>query len=319
MLFAAGVAFLGVLWLWSLRTPAFEGDLTRVALLSEHAFGPRDPQPIIAADLRVSAPLDAADVLVLGDSFSAGRQWQAALVATGLRVATLHHRETVGWCAGIFDWVRRKGFRGHTLIIQSVERELADQLKSFERCATPRQGVSAAPAPGTEGMAPPGASTGSPALFTGLMSHVNTRLALLDDRSRVLQAWGGGTRVRVRALPNGCDVFSHRHCQRGLFLATDEERPHLSDESLRAMARLHAVPRDMRLIWMVLPNKSTLYLRASGFDRFAKALAERGLGVDLWSVLASLPDRDVYLPNDTHLSNTGHLAVGHAMVAAVAR
>jgi hypothetical protein len=68
--FALCAAVMGLLWCWSLATPRADGDLTRVGRLSDREFGgPRRPAAR-GGGATGRHPLAAADVLVVGDSFS---------------------------------------------------------------------------------------------------------------------------------------------------------------------------------------------------------------------------------------------------------
>lgn len=305
--FVVGTAVLFLSWCWTLATPPFKGDLTRVARLSEAAFGPTVPEPEVQrAWLQETAPADA-DVLVIGDSFSARRLWQARLVAAGLRVATVHIRETVGFCSGLNEWIRQSGFRGRTVILESVERNAAERLKPGRHCERPRL-KSTKPSGMPDDSQPPRGLTGEP-LTTGPITAFNTAQALSVDTERTLGHLREGERIRIHRLPDGCRYFSHAACQTGLFLADDLDRPSAGEPHLAEAQALKSLMSGYTVIWLVVPDKSSVYLRPDHFASFAQALQARGLGPDLFRPLR-VPGRDVYLPNDSHLSAVGYLRVG---------
>lgn len=314
--FALCTAVWGLLWLWTLLTPSFEGDLTRVGRLSERAFAARQVQPVIDAALRVNSPLGEADVLVVGDSFSASRMWQSQLVAAGSRVATLHVRETPGFCPQLANWLRQRGFRGHTLVLQTVQRDLDRYLAHAAQCSVAkvrRAGQAEAPlSPGLNAASAPRRSADS--LLTGLLTAINTHRALSTSGEQVLKDFGDAERVCVRRMPEGCASFSHRACGWGLFLADDLERPALSPATLAAMEALTKILGAVHVVWAVMPDKSTLYLEPARYAAFGASLQSRRLGPDLLATLMALPGRDIFLPNDTHLSSAAYVRVGQRLL-----
>lgn len=109
--FGTCLAVVATLLLWTVLTPPFQGDLTRIGRLSETVFGPNVQAPATDPALRLSSALDEADVLVIGDSFSAPLRWQAVLVAQGLKSPPCTGRCSVR-SAPI--WNRRCADRGST-------------------------------------------------------------------------------------------------------------------------------------------------------------------------------------------------------------
>jgi hypothetical protein len=113
----------------------FTGELTRMALLPESLFGWTRSQPAIEARLLQQSPMQEADVLVIGDSYSIPLVWQSVLVQRGFKVRTESWDSVRGICEDLLPWLRRQGFRGHTVIIESVERMLEDRLRGSLACA----------------------------------------------------------------------------------------------------------------------------------------------------------------------------------------
>lgn len=313
----------GLLLIWTLVTPPFYGDLTRVGLLSEREFGWREPQPAIDVKLLRSWPVTEANVLVIGDSFSQELVWQSVLVHAGFRVATVSWHQTGPLCSDFSAWLSRIGFRGEHVIIESVERELDTHLQASAACHTMTKRAPHPRAPASPSTAPPTlppafALNTREALFTGINTALNTARA---ERATAGGLYGGALsteRTRVAPVPNGCAYFSHRACTKGLFLSGDFERAQVSQETVRRMVTFtRAQPRGVRIRWMVLPNKSTIYLEAERALSFGAALDRETLGPDFFTLLAHAraTTRDTYAPNDTHLSSAGYLLVGQRMLA----
>jgi hypothetical protein len=88
--FFIGYIVLMGLWIVSLTSPIPYGDLTRIGRLSEREFGWTAPPPKVDPALLKGTPVDQADIMVIGDSFSMTFRWQSKLVrpATASRPAT---------------------------------------------------------------------------------------------------------------------------------------------------------------------------------------------------------------------------------------
>lgn len=319
--FGAGFAAIVALLAMTIATPPFDGDLTRVGMLSESAFGRRAPQPAVDAALLRSSRLAEADVLVVGDSSAEGGVWQSELVRSGLRVKTVDWHQFGRVCRDLDGWLAAQGFHGHTVIFQSVERELDTRVTRSAGCERTewrlwRDTALAWPPPPT---VPPAAGWNfREKVTTGVLTAWNTRRARRATQEFVVDSGSSHDRTRVVPLAEGCRWFSHALCERGLFLEKDVRRPPPGDETLARMQALSAAaPGAPRRVWLVVPNKTLVYLG----DRraFWAALPARGLGPDLHTPLVEARDRelDVYRPNDSHPSTLGMLLIGRAARDAV--
>lgn len=318
--FGACVAVALVLLLWTLFTPPSQGDLTRIGRLSETAFGPTRPMPETDPALRVSSALDEADLVVIGDSFSAPLRWQAVLVAQGHKVATVHWDQLGPVCADLEPLLRAQGYRGRTVVIESVERMLVERLDRSEACTarrdtTPLSTRRVAQDPRNAG---PFGLNSRETLFTGLLTTLHTRRATAADApAEIVNRGNGAEEVRIQAVPDGCERFSHRACHRGLFFAQDRTAPPFTPDLVERMQRLSARHPGLSITWLVLPNKSSVYLQPERSATVGAALETTGLGPDLFAdfVRQSRQRRDFYLPNDTHTSADGHRALGKRVQA----
>jgi hypothetical protein len=70
---------------------------------------------------------------------------------------------------------------------------------------------------------------------------------------------------------------------------------------------------------MIIPNKTTVYVKPEHSKDFVTAFGAAGLGPDLFglSQVEKKKVRDYFFPNDTHLSMHGQLVVGQRMLDAV--
>ncbi len=315
--FLAGYAVLFAAWLVALCTPIPFGDLSRIARLSEHQFGGNTEPPAVSPALLRSSAIDQADILVIGDSFSRSLRWQSVLVNMGYRVNTVHWDQLGGaLCRDLGSWLSHAGFKGKLVVIESIERFLDERLASSERCdrmAKPFKPSADTHITPPERAGPSGLNWDAP--FTaGLVTYRNTRQARLADKDL---RFPEGT--MVRPVPDGCRLFSHRLCQKALFLAEDEDKGPLTRETLARMQRFGQAHPALPVVWMVIPNKTTVYLHPEASAEFVASFRRSGLGPDLFDFAAArhLTMRDFYLPNDTHLSMRAQLELGEVMLRAV--
>ena len=73
------------------------------------------------------------------------------------------------------------------------------------------------------------------------------------------------------------------------------------------------------IMWMVVPNKTTVYLKPDFSKDFEAGFRDAKLGPDLYAFTREKHTqiRDFYFSNDTHMSMHGQLALGERMLAAV--
>ena len=307
--FLAGYVVLAILAIFALLTPVPYGDLTRIGLFSERDFGWTLSQPRIEPALLRGSPIDRADILVIGDSFSAPHVWQSSLVKAGYGVATVHWDSfDESLCRDVDDWVRASGFRGRLIIIQSVERALKIRLGLMQRCDRMARALASRTEPrATMPVDPP-----------PFAIHWNVKLSsgwhLLRHswraRSAAEAAKGFGT--TARRVADGCAMFSHRLCDKALFFRDDDLVGELTRSEVDAMQDFSRTRTAAPVLWLIIPDKTTTYIRPTHSHSFAEALRTSGLGPDLFAFAAAHKTRirDFYLPNDTHLSHRGLLALG---------
>jgi hypothetical protein len=315
-IFAAGFALVAAMLLVTLNTPIPYGDLTRIGLVSDHEFGWQLDPPHVDRQFLRGSPFKDADILVIGDSFSMTYRWQSLLTQKGYRISTVYWSELGEALCGDFDaWLDQVGFRGKLVVIESVERLLADRLTNTQKCVTMRKGIEPRLDPFSEPLehVPGFALNWTAKLTSGYVVYRNTREA---TRSPGLTLVANET--RVRPVPDGCSMFSHRFCNKALFFK-DDDNSELTVEHVAQMQAFSRAHPSRSIMWMVIPNKTTTYVMPDHSKDFVTALTHAGLGPDLFTFAQEQKTkiRDFYFPNDTHLSMHGQLALGQVMLEAI--
>lgn len=296
-----------------------DGDLTRLGSLPERDFGWQQPQPLVEAKYLHSYPIAEADILIVGDSFSGSLVWQSQLVRGGFKPATLHW-DNVKLCSEDFAQViRQAGFSGRYVVIEAVERKFHDRMYSI--C---KKGSKIAKTTEHRGASPP---TNQPRF-----SLASVRLdakwvieAMLNryhytHRSSGHMEFGSAHMI---SLKNGCEQFSNRLCNYGLFYTDEFSKVMFNSVDTALAINQNLRDEDMQTIWLVVPDKSTVYLGNGNFDSMPyvnpwKLLQEKGLpgisDLDEKFIQESHRVKDFYAPNNTHLSSTGNLFLGDLML-----
>lgn len=315
-IFFAGFVVIVALLLVTLFTPVPYGDLSRIGRVSEHEFGWRKPPPPLPVEYMKAVPMDQADILVIGDSFSMTFTWQSALVKAGYRVTTIYWGQLPYICKNFSQWVERNGFRGKLIVIESIERLLAERLDGSGTCnAMSEKPLTIKKEPFAQALTEvPGFELNTGAKLTaGLSTYRNTQRAIASPDIQF------GERVRVRTVPNGCAYFSSRLCDKALFFPDDNTAAELSERTVRQMEAINQAHPSLPILWMVLPDKTTTYIEQNHSASFVAALNKTKLGPDLFTAAreARTAVRDLFFPNDTHLSMHGQLWVGDLMLKEV--
>jgi len=316
-IFLAGFVVCAGLLIQTLVTPIPYGDLARIGRVSDHEFGWTIEPPHVAHRLLRAAPIAKADILVIGDSFSATHRWQSELAKGGYAVTTTFWSaidETL--CGDLEDWLAKAGFRGKLVIIESVERILDMRLANTQKCSRMTKAFTAQAEP----ISPPPehvpgfALNWNAQLISGWLTARCTRAAI-DNKVRS----GCDQQTRARSVSDGCSIFSNRRCDMALFLADDENRGEITPQNVAGMQAFSKSQTRFPILWMVIPNKWTTYIDPTHSQAFVKALAQTDLGPDLFGFAQEQKSkvRDFYFPNDTHISMHGQLLLGKFMLQAV--
>lgn len=309
-----------VVWL-SLQFTNYQGDLTRIGKWSAADFIGQHPQPSISKDLLISHPINEADILVVGDSFSENLQWQSVYHQHGFKVTTLLWSDVSFICEDFTKNIEAVGFRGKKIIIESIERVAAMEVDKSIHCTEGRQ------------------LEGNPHIkgYSKILSSFNKQQTInlngqfIAGLQTIFHSLSlewipnypnfhnyNSKSTHIYPLEKGCQVFSHKHCNYGLFFYEDYQQDELNKKTIKQINLLNKRINhgdQYEITWVIIPNKSSIYQRfISG--KFWDVLEKYNLGPNLYSYLKDKSTKviDLYQPNDTHFSNTGYLILGDKLL-----
>jgi len=296
----------------SLSYTNYHGDLTRIAKQSELDFGWRTKQPAInISELRAS-PIDTADILVIGDSFSAGLIWQSNLVRENYKIATYHWNQNQLICKDFSKILNNAKFQGKTVIFEIVELGAEKRIKNSAECEEsnilsspitdlkiPEEQIDLSQSINLTGQFIAGAET----LLNSMLINFSADYPKNHNKKN--------KRGKIYTLTDGCTFFSNKLCQFGLFYHQDYTQTALHINTIKDMKTISQRLSNYNVIWLIIPNKSSVYQRELPID-FWKSLENNQLGPDLLNnfKINKYNIKDLYKPNDTHLSTTGYLHLG---------
>lgn len=299
------------------------GDLTRIGYFSERDFGWRMQRPEISVEQLKDNSLTEADVLIIGDSFSAARIWQSKLLADGLKVTTIAwHPKIEALPSDLGTTLRAAGFKGRYLIIESIERLFQHRMKALAKSPYP---IIAQPfvMDKTFPLYPfthrelisldhlNGADWGVKALYNSIKLFLNLSEKHLKSGA-----------VQVIKF-DGCQVFSHRLCNYALFVDGDFKKETFNSIDNVLLVNNNLQQAGIQTIWAVVPDKATVYLGYGERTQFPYqniwqqlSLHSDVIAPDLGAafIQQSRSIKDFYMPNDTHLSTNGYLYLGDIMI-----
>ncbi len=319
---AAFIAVLtyGALAFYFLPLATFQGELTRMGLLPESLFGWTKPQPAIDQKLLQQASMQDADVLVVGDSFSEPLAWQTVLVQHGIKVRTESWDSMRGICADFMPWLRQQGFQGRYLVLESIERNLPDDVGRSVACqqmqyhANRKTDMPRVPPPVSFNIHE-GSYNGK--LSTGLQTRWNMLQYERLRQAKDFNTWLLPNQVRLARVPHGCELFSHASCEDALFLSYDKEES-IDLSMLDSMAEINSRLSGVTPIWVFVPNKSTAYLYPE--KQFWNEAERRFHAPNLLRMTQQAIEHrviDLYPANNTHFSTTGYLLMGEEVYKSI--
>lgn len=289
----------------------FEGDLTRMAMLPDVYFERTRAQPVINAELMKSAEWKDADVLAIGDSFTDARIWQTVFAQHGIRVRTERWGTVYNLCEDISVWIRKQGFKGKYIIIESAEkyfegridRSVACKRTSYHPLAVIHR-IPPEPLPDNETMKYSGS------LSVGIQTAINRYKYDQLTSKPEFKRWDMQNEVRLERIENGCELFSHPHCNNVLFY--DKDR--LEDMGANVFANMETITARLQgytTVWAIIPDKATVYLKAD--KKFWDESEHRFHTPNILKEFRQAVNEktvDLYLANNTHVSTTGYLLLG---------
>lgn len=262
------------------------------------------------------ASMADADVLVIGDSFSATQVWQTVLTQRGLKVRTEYGIGMRSVCSDFMPWLRAQGFTGRFLVIESIERNLMRNLSDSVACDHLQyRSDYQTDVP----LSPPIVSfdvnqnryngKSSVAIRTQLNELKYQRLSQSSD----FKTWVLPNDVKMVRVENGCTLFSHASCNDALFFHADKAED-VDDSALNSIEILNSRLDGITPIWVIVPNKSTAYLYPikKFWDKAEQRIHAPNL---LRMVKYAIKEKtvDLYPANNTHFSTTGYLLMGEAI------
>jgi hypothetical protein len=259
LIFAA-LFFISVPIVWiSLFFTTYHGDLTRVGKWTDHDFTWSIEQKAIDPSLQKSHDIKEADVLVIGDSFSASLYWQSVLIKDNLKVTSLTWSQIGNLVCQDFEaTLKEQGFKGKQIIIESVERVAKRQFEKSVNCQSsktfPKQTAShnAGPHP-TSGQAD-FIMNWNGQFIAGMQTILNTiGIRIHSSYTRLYNLFSKS--VRIYEIKDGCRYFSNRLCQYGLFFREDYQQAGLNDKVLEDIKTLKSRLPNYQTTWVVIPNK----------------------------------------------------------------
>ncbi len=316
----AAIGIYGVTGYYFLPLAHFEGGLTRLGMLPESRFGWTKEQPAVPHELLRQSSWEEADVLVVGDSFTEPRLWQSALTRRGMKVHSETWSTLPGICEDFTAWSRGKGFTGRYVIIEAVERNVEGTFARSLACTH----TSYRPTVERQASPPPTRVDRSTAhregkLSIGIKVYLNAWLLQRQRDNLDLSSIAMPGSVHVISRPDGCELFSHPQCADILFY--DEDRvTDMGTPVLENMEKLSARITDATPIWVVIPDKSTVYMR-QGKQFWGKAESRLYAPNLLQTFKQAIESKavDLYPANETHLSTAGYLMLGENIFQSMPR
>lgn len=324
--FASAALLLFPAILASLFLHPVDGDLVRIGHLPQRDFTAQAAQPVLETFADRAKAADA-DILVLGDSFSAANAWQSELARlTGRRTLTWHY-DTVR-CTG--DWLE-KALQGalhagaRTVIVQSIEREFLGRFEDRPGCGRDYY------PPADMSGEPVGAPRSRWSIFPIDIRHLGKSVAAYGRIHGATGRLQSRKAVLVDLVRD--DLFTHAQPGRLAYFAEDETKfTQWSEESAgRTLAQLRqwqhrADAAGIGLFFLVIPDKSSVYwphiepaqqlpYPEHGERLFALLGEQLGPAANLLAFYRELALRqpDLYRPDDTHFSATGYRHTAQAV------
>lgn len=301
-----------LVWL-ALTQVNFGGDLTRIGKLSENDFGWRLEQNKIHPNLLVQSPVDEADTLIIGDSFSIPMIWQTILVKNNLKPITFHWNSIGPICDNFNEIISKSGFQGRKIIFQIIELGAEERIRKSLNCLAIAKNSLQTVSVNREIPTKLDFSKKinlSGKFLVGLETKINSwGLNLVTDYWTILNKRSKSS--HLVPIENGCIFFSNSLCHLGLFYHQDYTKPSISEDTTDKIQLINATLKNYEITWLIIPNKSSVYHRSVDVT-FWQALEQKNLGPNLLNSFQKDKYfiKDLYKPNDTHLSNQGYIELG---------
>ena len=322
-------SFIGMIcisWCVEFFFQRIEGDLTRIGYFPERYFGWNIKQPKVNPKLLKDYPLNQADVLVIGDSFSEPGIWQTKLIEDGLKVSTMTWSELkssrvfFALPSNLGQLLAEAGFKGRYVIIESIERQFPACMTEFSEGQPPIVKQNR--------ILPGHIIEREHFSFKNLngahwnIKAVSRMIDLISNSPAYIRTDNVRSDNTYAIKINGCEWFSNRVCNYALFVNGDFEKATFSFSANVLIVNKNLKQFNFQPIWLIVPDKATVYL---GYGAFAWNPYK-----NVWQLPSEYPElvvpdvatyfrekaptiKDFYLPNNTHLSVNGYLSLGEFM------
>ena len=300
-----------------------DGDLTRIGSYSERDFGWTAKQPVLDV-MSNGQNVTQPDVLVLGDSFSAGNIWQSVVSKnTGYRTQSFLY-DNVGCLDNWFKFALAHD-TARIIVVESVERNFLRRFRKNENCLNftplpfellPKQTVE------TRASEPPELY-----IWHSFETAFNT----------LKMHWAGQKRLATKVINvpvvSSCANLSNRRADRLLYYPEDQSKLDWVPQDIStAVSNALAMQRMARdhgktLIFVLVPDKLSVYGQCI-LPGIEPNLARMPNTAELLRVAgADIPDlleffraemrrtTDLYFPNNTHLSWAGYSLMARQITA----
>lgn len=304
-----------------------DGDLTRIGGYAERDFGWNSVQPVIEIKASNGSIADP-DVLLLGDSFAQRNIWQSVLESKS-NITILNYQYAQNPCPNSFIDFALSQSSAKTIVIEIVEREFLNRFGNRLNCQ-----YSAL-------HSYPIAATRTVATRRIVPAEFHIRQTILVALNTLRMNWTPDVAIRGRAINapinSICAKFSNRRADRMLYLREDEDKLHWKREEMaQAISNILHIQKKFadsgkNFVFIVVPDKLSVYqgcllndpdLEARKQVNITNLLIASGVNTpDLLSVFQENAGKivDLYLPNNTHLSESGYVVMADYLEKYVAR
>ncbi len=316
---STGLIVILVFFFLGLFLQPLTGDLTRIGNYSENDFGWNARQPQIA--VKGSYHEKTPDVIVLGDSFSAGNIWQSVVMEKrGGHILTFPWKNPntlESWVASL----KRSYPTVRYLVIETVEREFIPRFNTSQDVTGNQRATPVIIAPCKT------ATIRDTNLFHPMHDPVYAIQATINSLKKIDKTSRSGSTMITPLKRKG--LFSNRKSDLLIYFTDDDRKKSWKyDEIKRAVASIRRLGdlcerSGIALIMVVVPDKSTAYRQFFKSPQFScpppdvwDELDRQGVAqVNLRKVLVSAvgATQDLYYPNDTHLGARGFMVMGEAI------
>jgi hypothetical protein len=298
------------------------GDLTRLGRLAERDFGWSLPQPIV--EIRPAVRLEAPDVIVFGDSFSQPNVWQTVVMEkTKLKLLTfsfLNMRQP----GCIEQWLKSMSTRypsAKTILIETTEKSFVERFNiDTAKC----KGLSILPYAFTPGST----AAQRPLGYKDMMPDpIYAIRAVFNSKPKLEKTTRSGDTIIEPLIRS--DLFSNQRSDLLLYYKKEADKKTWKqvniESALKRVLALQniAAAQSLKFIINIVPDKSSIYAPffknpdvISILPSLQQQLRAQGIAVvDLLPTLNAnaVTIKDLYLPNDTHLSTRGYILMGETI------